>query len=294
MTPNEIAVLVARQGYAIVPAFLTPGDIAPSLDELPLMFPTADEFADDVDPVRNDRFRSGQFGGVDVLPFASLAWNRLAVHPRLLGVAEAVLGTDDLRMYRAEAWAKYQQAVDYDQTFHRDFLNHSLVVPTDDPRFGQVEMFVYLTEMTPDLGPTHVVSTEHTAHIPPIPNHLDGPDHADLYDRGELVLGPPGTLLVYRTDMVHRGTAIRRPRAARFTLHLNLRTAAAEWANRGAWGDTANRPAWTRFVGTCEPRELALFGFPPPGHPYWTEATLAGVASRYPDLDMSPWWAAAH
>lgn len=294
MTPAEIAELVARQGYAIAPGFLTPDDIAPAVDELPLMFPSADEFADDVDPRRNERFRVGQFGGVDVLPFESLAWNLLAVHPRLLDVAEAALVTDDIRMYRAEAWAKYEQAVDYDQTFHRDFLNHSLVVPTDDPRFGQVEMFLYLTDMTPDLGPTHVVSTEHTAHLPPIPNHLDGPEHASLYDRGELVLGPPGTLLVYRTDLLHRGTAIRRPRAARFTLHLNVRTAAAEWANRGPWGDTANRPSWRTFVEHCGPRELALFGFPPPGHAYWTTATLEGVASRYPDLDMSPWWATLH
>lgn len=293
-TPSEIAAAVAEQGYAIAPGFLSPSEIAPAIADLPAMFPTADEFADDVDPRRNDRFRVGQFGGVDVLPFESLAWNLLAVHPRLIEVAETVLCTADLRMYRAEAWAKYAQAADYDQTFHRDFLNHSLVVPTDDPRFGQVEMFLYLTEMTPDLGPTHVVPTTHTAHLPPIPNHLEGPEHAHLYELGELVLGPPGTLLVYRTDLLHRGTAMRRLRSARFTLHLNLRTASAEWANRGPWGQTANRPTWTRFVEHCGPRELSLFGFPPPGHAYWTPTTLAGVASRYPDLDMSSWWAALH
>jgi hypothetical protein len=36
-------------------------------------------------------------------------------------------------------------------------------------------------------------------------------------------------------------------------------------------------------------RQLALFGFPPPRHPYWTEATIAGTAPRYPGLDMTPW-----
>lgn len=294
MTPDEIAERVGEQGYAIAPGFLSLDEVQAALDELPVLFPTADEFADDVDPRRNDRFRLGQFGGVDVLPFESVEWSLLAVHPRLVGVAERVLGTDDIRMYRAEAWAKYTEAADYDQTLHRDFLNHSLVVPTDDPRYGQVEMFLYLSEMTPDLGPTHVVSTEHTAHLPPIPNHLDPHDHAALYDLGELVLGPVGTLLVYRTDLVHRGTAIRRPRAARYTLHLNLRTAAAEWANRGPWGQTANRLTWQRFVERCGPRQLALFGFPPPGHRYWTETTLTGVAARYPGLDMSAWWSAFH
>lgn len=31
------------------------------------------------------------------------------------------------------------------------------------------------------------------------------------------------------------------------------------------------------------------FGFPPPGHPYWTPTTLAGMALRYPGLDLAPW-----
>jgi hypothetical protein len=31
------------------------------------------------------------------------------------------------------------------------------------------------------------------------------------------------------------------------------------------------------------------FGFPPPGHPYWTEATLTGTAQRYPGLNITPW-----
>jgi hypothetical protein len=36
-----------------------------------------------------------------------------------------------------------------------------------------------------------------------------------------------------------------------------------------------------------------VLGFPPPGHPYWTAQTLAGVAARYPMLDLSPWRDAA-
>ena len=30
-----------------------------------------------------------------------------------------------------------------------------------------------------------------------------------------------------------------------------------------------------------------LFGFPPPGHPFWTEETLAAMAARYPALDLT-------
>jgi hypothetical protein len=91
---------------------------------------------------------------------------------------------------------------------------------------------------------------------------------------------------------VHRGAAMTEPRGARFTMHLNYRTAAAEWAHRHAWADRSHDPHWYRFVEQAGPRQLELFGFPPPGHAYWTEQTLTGVAQRYPGLDMSPWLAA--
>ena len=37
------------------------------------------------------------------------------------------------------------------------------------------------------------------------------------------------------------------------------------------------------------PRELELFGFPPPGHPIWTVELLDRLAGRYPGLDLAPW-----
>lgn len=36
-------------------------------------------------------------------------------------------------------------------------------------------------------------------------------------------------------------------------------------------------------------RQLLLFGFPPPGHPYWTPQTLSDLAVRYPRLDVEKW-----
>lgn len=34
---------------------------------------------------------------------------------------------------------------------------------------------------------------------------------------------------------------------------------------------------------------LGTVGFPQPGHPFWTSQTLAGMAQRYPGLDLTPW-----
>jgi hypothetical protein len=37
--------------------------------------------------------------------------------------------------------------------------------------------------------------------------------------------------------------------------------------------------------------EMALLGFPKPGHPYWIPDTIRRVNARYPGLDMTPWHA---
>ena len=72
-------------------------------------------------------------------------------------------------------------------------------------------------------------------------------------------------------------------------MHVSYRPAAAEWAQRYGWADRSHDPHWYDFVASASPRHLELFGFPPPGHPYWDPQTLAGVAQRYPGLNLEPW-----
>jgi hypothetical protein len=83
-------------------------------------------------------------------------------------------------------------------------------------------------------------------------------------------------------------------RDARFTIHLGIRSAVADWAGRRAWIEAALEPAWHAFVGRASPDQLALFGVPRPGHPYWTGDTVRGVGLRYPTLDMTPWGRSGH
>jgi hypothetical protein len=286
---REFERALSRDGFVVLPGFFSDDELAAVHADLDVMYPSAADFHADVDPERNARFRTGMFGGVDYLPFESLAWNLLAVHPRLIEVARRALDTTDVRLYQAEAWAKYSSAADYDQWLHRDFTNHTLLVPTDDPRFGHVEMFLYVNGVDLDTGPTLAVPRRHTADVPLLPNQLRREEHAALYAREVPVVGPPGTLLVYWPDTVHRGSPMARLEAARYTIHLNFRTAAAEWVSRRGWAHWANHPTWVPFVEQLSPDQLAVFGFPPPGHAYWTARTLQGVQRRYPRLDLEPW-----
>ena len=275
-------------GFVVLPSFLLGDEIAAAVAELPALFPTADEFHDDADPARNARFRS-EFGGIVDFPVAGVELNLLCVHPRLVGLAAALLRTDDLRLLSAEAWAKYTAAADYDQQVHRDYLNHTPLVPSDDLRFRQVEMFLYLSDVTEAHGPPHYVPRAVTGSPPALPNWF-GPEDRPAFFAGEVsAAGPAGTVVAYEIGTFHRGTQLTAPGGARYTLHVNFRPAAADWAVRHGWADRSFQPAWSAFVVRASPRQLELFGFPPPGHPYWTERTLRGMAERYPGLDVSPW-----
>jgi hypothetical protein len=285
------------EGFVFLPTYLSTDDLAPALDELDLCFPTAAGFHEGTDP-RRQRFLDEEFNGIDTFPFAGVQLSLLAVHPRILDLVEALLGTDDVRLYSAEAWAKYTGAADYDQWLHRDFLNHTILVPTD---LQQVELFVYLGDVPEDLGPPHLVPRARTAGLPLLPNWHPRTDtgsndrfvatqgRPDLYEAEVSAAGPAGTMVAFTPDTLHRGTALTRPGGARYSMHLSFRLAAAEWAQRQAWSDRSHAPAWYRFVEVATPRQLALFGFPPPGHPYWTAEALEGVALRYPGLDLGPW-----
>jgi hypothetical protein len=300
---EQIAHVWDEQGFAILPAYIPPSDLAPGIAELLLLYPSADDYHNRVDPQRNERF-DDEFGGIEDFPLSSQALNLLAVHPKVTDLAERLLRTSDLRVFSLEAWAKYTGAADYDQHLHRDYLSDTLVVPSSDLRYSQVEMFLYLCDVPPELGPPAFVPLRYTADLPLIPNwypngggHRD-PDRPtwvsptgrpDLYQREILAAGPAGTIVAYTNRTFHRGTQLTALRGARYTLHINYRPAGSDWQNRHSWLRHANTPQWQSFVEHASPRQLALFGWPPPGHPYWTTDTLAGIHQRYPGLDLEPW-----
>jgi hypothetical protein len=288
-------------GFVILPGYIPTEELAPALDELTMVFPTCEGFHDGTDP-RRSRFIGDEFAGIESFPFTSVELSLLAVNDHLVRLAERLLGVDDLRIYSAEAWAKFTAAADYDQMLHRDYLNHTLLVPTAAAEYQQLEMFVYLVDVPEELGPPHLLSQAHTRDFPAKPNwyprtnvatdedgfvaHIGSPG---LYETEVSGAGPAGTVVAFQPGTFHRGTALRTPRGARYTMHLNYRPANLEWGQRHGWADRSHEPGWYRFVGRATPQQLALFGFPPPGHPYWTSETVAGVAQRYPDLDITPW-----
>jgi hypothetical protein len=276
---------VRHQGFSLLEGFLTPDELRPARDALWKHFPRpADYFADPATP-GHARFAGSQFGGVEEFPYRSWDLNRLAVHPDLVDAAERYLETTDLHLYKVELWAKYAGAVDYTQPLHRDYGSHSLVVPRPEARYQQITTFIYLSDVTEVDGPTVIVPYGAGKDVPYTPLYIP---FGELAESEVRCIGPAGSLLVYRTDILHRGSNFTAEGRSRFSILVDFQVRGTTWGGKMAWPKQSPE-RWAKFIPQCTVRQRDLFGFPRPGDPYWNEQTLAGVAQRYPGIDLTPY-----
>jgi hypothetical protein len=288
----DVAAAWRRDGFVVLPGYLDGPELRAAQQGLAGVFPTAGEYHAAPGEGRNRVYTGEEFGGIVTFPFPTVALCRLVVHDKLISLAEAVFETDDIRVYAAELWAKYSGAAGYEQEHHRDYLNHTPLVPAaGDPRWRGLEMFIWLSDVTEAHGPTHIVPLPVTGGVPAMPHGYLRGERPDFYDRERSGAGPAGTVVAY-SDTFHRGTEITAPRSARFSAHVSYKHADNAWTSRHAWGDQSFHPDWNPFVAQATMRQLLLFGFPPPGHPYWTPQTLDDLAVRYPGLNTRQWAAA--
>jgi hypothetical protein len=274
---------VRDRGFALVEGFLDADELKSAQEALWLHFPKPEDYF--ADPARHSEYARSQFAGVEEFPYRSWDLNRLAFHPDLLDAAERYLGTEELHLYKIELWAKYAGASNYDQPLHRDYGSHSLVVPRHDGRYQQLTTFIFLSDVTEDDGPTRIVPYERGRAVPFTPLYIE---LGALADEEVAAVGPAGSLLVYRTDILHRGSDLRGDRRSRFSLLVDYQARGTTWGGKMSWPKQAPH-RWATLMPRCSVRERDLFGFPRPGDAYWNEQTRADVALRYPGMDMAPY-----
>jgi phytanoyl-CoA dioxygenase PhyH len=277
-------------GWCLIEGLVPADVIAAAQQALPRFFPTAEEFAADADPARNEPFRVDSHTVMPNFPFESGAFNDLVLHDCLMDLAEDFLGLSDLRLYQGMVSGKYSQgALSDEQLLHVDYGNHTLVVPRTDPGYQQLELFVYLSDVTAGTAATRMVSRQLTGEIPVERAYLSTEEYAHLYEAEVPAVGGSGSVLAYRPDVYHRGVRMTAPGSARFMMHVSFKPAGTDWLGSQAWPGAGEGMAWHRFMQGANERQLSMLGFPPPGHPYWNDDTLRGVAARYPLLDLEPW-----
>lgn len=282
--PERCVNELREQGFTIVEGFISGEELSAAQDALWLHFPRPEDYF--ADPEAHAKYSRSQFAGLRMGPFNSWDLNRLTFHPDLVEFAERFLGSSDLHLYKTELWAKYSGAIDYDQHHHRDFGNHSVLVPRRDDPMGQMTSFLLLSDVTEQDGPTKVVPYAAGVDRPYWPLEQEEGAFADVE---VAVTGPAGTLFTYRTDILHRGSQMTGERRSRFALLADYQVWGQRWAGKMAWPNHALSPHWIEMIEKATPRQRELFGFPPPGDSYWSDQTLTDVHARYPAMDMGPY-----
>ena len=276
------------RGYTIVEGFLDADALGEARDALWSVYPRPEDYF--ADPSQHPRFARSQFAGLRFFPYDSWGLNRVPIYPDLVDAAERFLGGDDIEIYKVELWAKYAGAINYDQMHHRDFGNHTLVVPRADGEHVQMTTFILLSDVSELDGPTKVVPLEVGRGIPILPREQP---FGALFDREVSIEAPAGSLFIYKTDILHRGSDFKAPGRSRFAMLVDFQRRGWRWNGKMSWPDHADRPGMTEAMVRMSPRERDLFGWPPAGSDYWNAQTLRDVALRYPGIDLTPYGGAA-
>ncbi len=297
-----------EQGWVLLQGLVGTEEIDNAYDDLHQAFPTSEEYHADPEgatrkwlgwkpdqeeeyiwPEDGPGFRGEQHRWNTAFPFAgSGTLNRLCVHSSVVDFAERALGTPDVRLYQAHATASYAGLTNYEQPMHID-RNHSWLPAGSQAPWWNLEGFLYLSDVTDADNPTRVVSLVDSAHVPAITPVVMPDRDPQLYESEHRATGVRGSYLAYRSDVFHRGAPFGAAERARFLLAVAFKWAEQDWIGYSQAQSRSTDPEWTTFAEHSTPRELELFGFPPPGHPIWNEALLQDTALRYPKLDLEPW-----
>lgn len=282
-------------GFAIVPGFFSPDEIAPVVADYERLYgprrPEAREAMDRKEEGQIGRFDRHQFMNVDTLPYnRSVEMNLLSLHPALIDFAKAALGAGDVHLYQSHTWAKFTGEADFDQPFHCDFGNHTLTVPADEPYRRTIDFIVYLTDVTDGHGALHYVTKPDAYEVlgagALFANTAEA--QAALKARERSAAAPAGTLVAHGIDTFHRGTNLTLPGEHRYTMTVGYKAAGNDQISFHVWQVSAERN-WAPIMANATPEQLAALGVPRPGDPFWTPRTLALTRARWPDWDLTAW-----
>jgi ectoine hydroxylase-related dioxygenase (phytanoyl-CoA dioxygenase family) len=287
-----------EEGFVVLERFFEPREYEPVLADFEALYRDAGQGDGVGTPLHLDgdasRANRGlQFKNIHVLPYdGSTAINLISLHPELIAFARALLGVSDVRLYQSHSWAKYTGEADYEQDFHCDYGNHTLLVPADDPARRTVDFIIYLTDVTKEHGALrYVTKPDVLAALGRPAISVTDEEQRALREKERAVVVPAGSLVVHGIDTLHRGSNLTAPNGRRFSMTAGYKAAGNDQIGFHVWQATQNRP-WHLLFDHATPEQLACLGVPKPGDVFWTPRTLTLAQTRWPGWDMTEYFEA--
>ena len=115
------------EGFAIIPDFFRPAEIAPVVAEYERIYGTrADPTLKAAMAAGGEEavaaFRKLQFKNIHTFPYdAEPQMNLISLHPALIEFARQLLGVAEVHLYQSHTWAKFTGETNYEQAHHCDF-----------------------------------------------------------------------------------------------------------------------------------------------------------------------------
>src|SRR5206468_698969 len=130
-------------------------------------------------------------------------------------------------------------------------------------------MILYYTDVPPDLGPTMLVSQEHTKDLPLWPPFKTRKKHPELYRLERPVLATAGTLLLFSMRTFHRASQMTAVHGLRLSHHMVWRAVHLHFQGYHLWPAHGEDENLQRFIARASPAQRQVLGFPCPEDPYW-------------------------
>ena len=294
LTPEQLD-MWTQEGAVLIPRFFGAEEIDPVYKEFEALYGDKDpgnQNASKIDTGEQvGQFNLQQFTHIDNMPFHNAPnLSMLGLHPALISLARAALQTDDVYLYQSHSWAKFTGETDFEQQFHCDFKNHTLIVPSDNISDRTINIMIYVSDVDLDTGAISYVPQSISDEItgPDRPMFVDGDVETQktLKTVEQRAPGPAGSVFAYGTDVFHRGMNLTRPNGRRFTLTASYKAKGNDLIGYTAWPFHFLQP-WHFIFDAATPDQLACLGVPRPGDAFWTKRTLSRAKERYPNWDMS-------
>jgi ectoine hydroxylase-related dioxygenase (phytanoyl-CoA dioxygenase family) len=272
------------QGYTVVPNFLSAEELRSARQNFHRYFPTYDELQ--ATPERYGFIHEDPEHLQVEFPFVGETLNDVSTHPDLIAFTQKMLGVEDVLLSQAAIWAKYANTGDFEQGLHLDYQGNTLVVPRDDGDYRQINIILYYSDVTIELGPTHVVSKKDTADFPQWPTHRTKKKSPELYKLERPVIAKAGDMLIFGMCTWHRASAIVADSGARFSHHMIYRSARHNFQGYHHWPQHGENELLQQFIARATPQQRQALGFPRMDDPYWNDQTRAAVKLRYPGIKL--------